>query len=215
MNGVDVTIANSNTVKKRFKDYLGCEARVVYPPVCIQKYKWISEGSYYLSTARLESYKRVDLIIRSFLSMPHKRLVITSGGSQLKSLRALACNAPNIEFTNWCTQQQLQKLVGNAIATIYLPINEDFGISPVESQAAGKPVIGVAEGGLLETVKHKVTGLLVDPKKLGIESLREAVEKMTRQYALSLKSNCESNSKLFSKEIFVTEMRSMLDQRQG
>jgi len=210
LDQIDVVVANSKNVEKRLIKYLGCQSQVIYPPVNLENYKWIGQDNYYLSTARLESYKRVDLIIKAFLSMPEKNLIVASSGKEFKSLSKLAKDASNIQFTNWCTQQQLQTLIGNAIATIYIPMNEDFGISPVESLAAGKPVIGVAEGGLLETIVHGETGLLLKPEELCEDSLCQALEKMTKEKAQTFRLDCIRSSKTFSKEVFNSKIRSLI-----
>ncbi len=201
---MDSLIANSQNVHRRLLDYLGVSSTVIYPPVNIAHYKWLNAGDYYLSTARLEPYKRVDLIVKAFVDMPDKQLVITSGGSDLSRLEQIANNAANIHFTGWVNDQQLANLVGNAIATIYLPINEDFGISPVESMAAGKPVIGVAEGGLLETVIDQQTGILIS----AVDHLRiiEAVSGLSSKQAHTMRHDCEQQAQQFSKDRFLQQM---------
>jgi len=84
--------------------------------------------------------------------MPKKNLVVVSGGSEIHKIEEAAERAKNIQVLGWVDEEKLQDLTGKCIATIYIPTDEDFRISPVESMAAGKPVIGVKEGGLLETV---------------------------------------------------------------
>ncbi|MDH3360253.1 MAG: glycosyltransferase, partial [Desulfobulbaceae bacterium] len=160
---MDLIIANSENVRQRIQKYLHRDAMVIHPPCDTEKFKWLGQGDYYLSTARLDPLKRVDLIVKAFCKMPDKRLVVTSGGPELPRLRRMAKGCPNITFTDWIDDTELYDLVGNAIATIYIPHDEDFGMSPVESMAAGKPVIGVAEGGLCESVVDGETGLLFDP----------------------------------------------------
>jgi len=145
---MDTLIANSENVRRRIQYYLNQEAIVIYPPCDTARFIWRGQDNYYLSMGRLDPLKRVDLIIQAFLKMPDKRLIITSGGSELQQLKKLAKNAPHIQFTGWLDDAQLADLVGHAIATVYLAKNEDFGMSPLESMAAGKPVIGVAEGGV-------------------------------------------------------------------
>ena len=94
----------------------------------------------------------MDLIVKAFKKMPDKRLVVVSGGADMPGIKQIAEESPNIEVLGWISEARLCDLMGRCIATIYIPRDEDFGISPVESMAAGKPVIGVQEGGLLETV---------------------------------------------------------------
>ncbi|WP_027179364.1 glycosyltransferase [Maridesulfovibrio bastinii] len=203
-NQMDLVIANSENVRQRIRKYLNSEAQVINPPVETSSFKWISQGDYYLSTARLEKYKRVDLIVSAFKKMPDKKLIVTSGGAELNNLKKLAGNAENIHFTGWVSYPELIALTGNSIATIYIPRDEDFGISPVESMAAGKPVIGAREGGILETVKHGQTGFLIAPET---EEIINAVEKLTPALALLLKNNCEEQAKLFDTANFISKMK--------
>jgi len=149
---MDIIVTISETVRKRFRRFLGYDSVVIYPPCETERFRWIEGGGFYLSTARLDSLKRVDLIVKAFKEMPDKRLVVVSGGADMPKIKKIAEGAPNIEVLGWIGEEHLCDLMGRCIATIYIPRDEDFGISPVESMAAGKPVIGVQEGGLLETV---------------------------------------------------------------
>lgn len=207
---MDLIVANSDNVRQRIRRYLGKDARVIHPPCDIDAYAWQGQGNYYLSTSRLEPYKRVDVIVEAFLRMPDKRLVVTSGGSDFERLRKLADGATNIEFTGWVDESELRTLVGSAIATIYLPRDEDFGMSPVESMAAGKPVIGVAEGGLLETVIDGKTGLLTRPRVIA-EDVIAAVKAMGPQEALEMRQACRSRAQSFSRQRFVEAIRELVD----
>ncbi|HFD13193.1 MAG TPA: glycosyltransferase family 4 protein [Crenotrichaceae bacterium] len=205
---MDCVIANSRNVQQRLRNYLGVDSDVVYPPVDTTCYRWQGCGDYYLSTARLEPYKRVDLIVKAFLEMPDRQLIVTSGGSDTTRLKQLARNAANIQFTGWISQQQLVDLVANAIATIYLPLDEDFGISPVESMAAGKPVIGVAEGGLLETVIDGETGILI--KAVNQQKLIEAVGNLSRKQCDVMRESCEQQAQQFNTKYFLQQIHRYL-----
>ncbi len=206
---MDNIITNSQNVHRRLLDYLGVESTVIYPPVKTKRYEWLETGNYYLSTARLEPYKRVDLIVQAFLNMPEKQLIVASGGSDLSRLKRIANNATNIHFTGWVSERQLIDLVGKAIATIYLPLDEDFGISPVESMAAGKPVIGVAEGGLLETVVDGETGFLIeDPDQ---EKIINIVNRLTIKQSQSMRSGCEHQARKFNEDRFIDQMYAYLN----
>jgi len=204
---MDRVIANSQHVQQRLSDYLGIESSVIYPPVNTEKFKWQNTGDYYLSTARLEPYKRVDLIVKAFLEMPDKQLVVASGGTEQVRLKQIATNAANIHFTGWVSEQQLVDLVGQSIATLYLPVDEDFGISPVESMAAGKPVIGVAEGGLLETVIDGQTGILIDA--VDQHKIIEAVNSFSAKHALSMRDACQQQAQQFNISRFIRQMKAM------
>ena len=115
MQRMDLILANSQNVRRRIETHLGLPAQVVYPPVDVDRFRWLSQGDYYLSTARLEPYKRVDRIVEAFRRLPEKRLIVTSGGSQLGELKRLAKHARNIELTGWTDEDTLRVLPGSAI----------------------------------------------------------------------------------------------------
>lgn len=207
---IQLLIANSENVQQRIKRYLNRDAVVVYPPCDTRNYRWLSQEDFYLSTARLESYKRVKTIIEAFKTMPEKKLVVASGGSLLEELKKETTTYPNIELTGWCEQSKLYELVGKCIATLYLPVDEDFGMSPVESMAAGKPCIGVDEGGVKETVIDGRTGLLC-PSDPTASDIVEAVNSLTPERALAMRLACEQQAKQFSENIFLNKMRILLD----
>lgn len=206
---MDTVVANSQTVRHRIRLYLGREAEVVHPPCDLNAFRWLGQGGYYLSTARLSPLKRVDRIVAAFRKMPDRQLVVASSGDQLNALKALADGAPNIIFLGWVSDVQLRKLIGEAIATIYVPVDEDFGMSPVESMAAGKPVIGVAEGGLRETIVHGETGILLPPDFTS-DDLAAAVVELTPQRALTMREACVARASLFSQERFLAGLRRVL-----
>ena len=206
---MDVVLANSQTVQARLKRYLNVESEVIYPPVDSHRFYWSTSQDYYLSTARLEDYKRVQLIVDAFKQMPDKKLVMISGGTLLKSLQKQAEAYSNIKIVGWVTQQQLYRFVSDCIATIYLPMYEDFGMSPIESMAAGKPVIGVDEGGVGETVLHTETGYLCPPSPT-TEDLIKAVSYLSKNKAESLKSNCQNRATQFHADNFFNRMKEIM-----
>lgn len=209
MDKMDLLIANSENVRSKFRHYLGRDSVVIYPPCEIDPFRWQGQGDYYLSVARLEPHKRVDIIVQAFLQMPDKRLVVVSEGSDLLRLKQMAQGADNIHFIGWPERNQLPDLLGNAIATLYIPKDEDFGVSPVESMAAGKPVIGVAEGGLLETIIDGETGILVAPEPT-LEDIISAVQAMMPKRALEMRKDCELRAQRFRKEIFLEKIKKVL-----
>ena len=206
---MDTVVANSENVRRRLQHYLHRDAEVVYPPVDTTRFRWHDQGDYYVSLARHESLKRVDRIVEAFLRMPTQRLVVASGGSQTERLRRLAGDAPNIVFTSWLPDDALARLIGGARASIYIPRDEDFGLSPVESMAAGKPVIGVAEGGLLETVVDGETGVLLalDPQ---VEALVEAVQRMDGARARAMRGAAQERAQRFARPRFLERMRELV-----
>lgn len=203
-----VVVANSETTRARIRSYLGMESIVVYPPVDTHRFTWLGQGDYFLSTARLTGLKRVDRIIDAFLQMPDKKLIVASGGEDFEVLKAKAAGARNIEFRGWVDDDGLVELIGRAIATIYVPKDEDFGMSPVESMAAGKPVIGVAQGGLIETITDK-TGTLIGPG-FATSDLVGAVTAMTPHRAQAMRTDCEERAKQFTRASFLAGMRAVV-----
>ena len=206
---MQVIVANSQTVRDRIRSYLGRKAEVIYPPCDLAAFRWRGQQGFYLSTARLSPLKRVDKIVEAFLQMPDKKLVVASGGEELPRLVRLAAGAPNITFLGWVSEEKLRELMGEAIATIYIPVAEDFGMSPVESMAAGKPVIGVAEGGLLETVIDGETGILLPPA-LSVDAVVKAVVEMTPSKAAAMRTACIFRSEQFSKERFIAGLQRVI-----
>jgi glycosyltransferase involved in cell wall biosynthesis len=144
--------------------------------------------------------------VEAFRQLPDLQLVVASGGSEQQRLQRLAEDAPNIRFTGWLEAGTLSQLIGQCIGTLYVAKDEDFGMSPVDSMAAGKPVIGVAEGGLLETLKDGETGYLIQPP-LSVAKLIASVRSLSPQRALQMRTACERRAQQFSKARFTASMR--------
>ena len=205
---MDLVVANSLNVQGRLKHYLGVDSIVVNPPVDVESYSYQISAGYYLSTSRLEPYKRIESVIEAFKAMPEKRLIVASGGGDSARLKALAKGNPNITFTGWLQFSELKSLVERCIATIYIPRDEDFGMSPVESMAAGKPVIGVNEGGVKETVIDLVTGCLVKPDEL-VQGVIDAVSCLDKNRAAEMRQECEKRAEEFSATVFKEKMENL------
>lgn len=159
---VDQFIANSQCVRQRIKKYYRREAAIIYPPVETKQF-YVSEkkGNYYLAGGRLVAYKRFDITVRAFsrLGIPLK---IFGVGPEYEKLKEIA--KPNIEFIGKVGQDDLKKLYSQCLAFIN-PQEEDFGITPIESMASGRPVIAYAAGGALETVKEGETGVFFEDQE--------------------------------------------------
>lgn len=211
MGRMDLIITNSRHIQQRIHKDLQMESRVIFPPIDVDLFKWIDQSDFYLSLGRLEPRKRVDLVVKAFLHMPDKKLIVASGGSQLEMIKQIAAGAPNISVLGWVDDRRLADLVGRAIACLYLPVNEDFGMSAVEAMAAGKPVIAVNEGGLAETVIDGTTGYLLPPS-FEVKDICEAVRTLDNKAALEMRSACESRSRSFSRASFIAQIRSALDE---
>jgi len=205
---MDVVIANSKNVQQRIKQYLKADSTVIYPPIQTDKFKWLGQQDYYLSFARVDKLKRVGDIVRAFQQMPNKKLIICSGGDDLENIRQLARDYKNIIIKGWVDDNELKQLVGNCTATLYIPLNEDFGMTPLESMSAGKPCIGVKEGGLRETILDEQTGKFI-PVNYNINDIIKAVNWLTPQRALAMRSACEQRASNFSQQRFISQIKSI------
>jgi glycosyltransferase involved in cell wall biosynthesis len=154
---VDAYIANSRVVARRIRKRYGRRATIINPPVNTKLYKPHSKrtyDNYFLAVSRMIPYKRLDVVIDAFtrLKLPLK---VVGSGRQKAELRASA--GPNIEFVGPVSDRQLKELYAGCRAFVF-PGEEDCGITPLEAQASGRPVIAYGAGGALETVIPGVTG---------------------------------------------------------
>ena len=145
---VDHFVANSANVRKRIWKAYRRDADVVYPPVDVDSFYWKAAEDYYLAVSELVSYKRIDLLVSAF-SRTGRRLAIVGDGPEYRCLRKAA--AANVDFLGRVPDENLRELYARCRAFLQ-PGEEDFGISAVEAQASGKPVIALGRGGVLETV---------------------------------------------------------------
>jgi glycosyltransferase involved in cell wall biosynthesis len=172
--GVDHFIANSETVRGRIRRFWGADAETIPPPVDTDFFSpgpHDGRGDYDLIVSSLEPYKRIDLAVEAFRRL-RRPLVVAGVGTQERELRALA--PENVRFVGRVTDERLRDLYRGCRALIF-PGIEDFGMTPVEAQACGKPVICFGGGGVTESVVDGETGLHFRPQEP--EALAEAVER--------------------------------------
>jgi glycosyltransferase involved in cell wall biosynthesis len=199
-------IANSRFVQQRIRDSYGRESAVIYPPVDVDAFDTTrAPEDFYLLVTELVAYKRVDLAIDAFNRIG-KRLVILGDGPEGAALRARA--GPNIEFLGRQPFATLKDRFERCRAFIY-PQIEDFGITAVEAQAAGRPVIAFRRGGALETVIEGKTGLFFDEQTP--ESLGACVEAFEQRAFSS--AACRTNAERFRPEAFRDAIRDFLTEK--
>ena len=208
---VDLILTNSINTQKRIKKFLWLDSQVLYPPVDAKEFQYISTEDYYLSFARLSTVKRVDHIVKAFQKMPDKKLVVIYGENdpQRQLIFDLAEWHENINCITLPGNVWFTDYVGKCIATIYIPVDEDFGMSPVESMAAGKPVLGVNEGGLKESIIHEKTGYLISDKA-GVDEIVSAVKFLDTAKCLEMKADCEKRAGDFGLQNFAEELKSYI-----
>ena len=203
---VDYYIANSKNVAKRIYKHYGIEADVIHPPVK-GSYFNISDidEDYFLIVSRLVPYKRVDLAVEVFneLGLP---LVVIGGGSQLEYLKSIA--KPNVKIMGRQPDEVIKEHYAKCRAFIF-PGEEDFGITPLEAQASGRPVIAYGKGGALETVVEGKTGLFF--KEQTKESLKDAILKFNDM--IWSKEEIRKHALTFDEEIFKEKIKNYIEQK--
>ncbi|HBC7113708.1 TPA: glycosyltransferase family 4 protein [Raoultella ornithinolytica] len=205
-NGVDHFIANSKFIARRINKVYGRKADVIYPPVDVERFTLQNnKQEYYLTASRMVPYKRMDLIVEAFSHMPDKKLVVIGDGPEMNKIKAKA--SKNIELLGYQSNAALQEHMQNAKAFVFAA-EEDFGITPVEAQACGTPVIAYGKGGALETIRplgsDKPTGVFF--YKQDVESILAAVSLFEMRSEDILPENCRYNALRFSVDRFNNEI---------
>ncbi|KDF22258.1 hypothetical protein AF48_02391 [Klebsiella aerogenes MGH 62] len=205
-NGVDHFIANSKFISRRIHKVYGRSSDVIYPPVDVNNFTLNeNKDNYYFTASRLVPYKRIDLIVDAFNEMPEKKLVVVGDGSEMDKIKSKAKG--NIEILGYQPNNIMQKHMQNAKAFVFAA-EEDFGITPVEAQACGTPVIAFGKGGVLETIipegNQNPTGVFFDKQEPG--SIIESVNKFESMQDLFEPTECRRNAEKFSEERFRTEI---------
>jgi len=168
----DTFVAISHTVKDRINKYYQQDSQVIYPPANTDFFTAVSNDPppgipdrFFLYNCRLVSYKNPELVISAFKKLNLPLVVVGQGsinwGNPFLTLKTKAKAGKNIIHFSWLPESQLAYLYQHCQALIYFH-EEDFGIVPIETMAAGKPVIGLNKGGVSETVVNGLTGVLID-----------------------------------------------------
>ncbi len=204
----DYFLTISRTVRTRVKQYLGRNSTVVYPGTNTDFFtpkSSTSPGDYFLIVSRLVKHKKVDLAIEACRQL-NQKLIIVGQGPALAKLKNLYPKNPNIKFVGQVSDQKLLSIYQNCRALI-CPQEEDFGLTPLEVQACGKPVIAYSKGGITETVIADKTGVFF--KYQTIQSLKRAITKFNDHHFSP--NVCRSNSLRFSQKSFMLEFSYKID----
>ncbi len=200
-SGPDAYIANSHFIARRIRKIYGREAQVIYPPVHVpERLQASRKQRHFLTASRLVAYKNIRCVIDAFRELPGEQLIVTGDGPELGRLKAAA--GPNVEFKGFVPDSELRQLMRTARAFVFAA-EEDFGITPVEAQGQGTPVLALGRGGARETIlvdAEAPTGLFFDapdPAKVA-RTVREFIANEDRFTPAS----CHRNALRFAESEF-------------
>ncbi len=206
-NRVDLFIANSSFIKRRIQKIYRRDSFVIFPPVSVKDFVLCkNKENFYITASRMVPYKKIDIIIEAFMLMPDKQLKVIGTGPDFNKLNKMAEGYSNIELLGYQSFESLKGLMQRAKGFVFAA-EEDFGITPVEAQACGTPIIGFGKGGLLDTVIEGETGVFF--KEQTAFSLVKAIKQFESQtFNPEL---IRAHSLQFSNEVFIENFRDFID----
>lgn len=200
-------VAISHWVAYLIERAYGRQAEVIYPPVEVDRFEPSPRREdYYIIVGRMAPHKKVPLVVDAFacLGLP---LMIVGTGEEWELIEEKVHGMPNIQLLGWQPPEKLPELLGRARAFVHLA-EEDFGIAPVEAQAAGCPVIALGRGGVRETVVHGRTGVLFENQT--VEELKNAILSFEEQRSCFDVRTIRQNAERFSRSRFEQEILAMI-----
>jgi len=202
---VNYYIAISNYVKKKIKKYYNCESDVIYPPVNTSFYlpSDSKPDKYFLIVSRLVPQKKIDIAIKAFNTLGFPLIIIGTGPEE-KYLKSIS--KQNIQFLGWQPDEVVKKYYAECRAFL-LPGEEEFGITPLEVQSCGRPVIAFAKGGAKETVINNQTGILFYPQTPS--ALKDVI--LNFDDSKFDPKTIRNHSLKFSKDNFKTNLKNYID----
>lgn len=203
---VDQFLAGSYNAQKRIKKIYHQDSKVIQPFIDLERFKGkcTFDGGYFVSLARLNKYKRMDLAVQACLELQVPLKVIGTGPEEEK-LKELVGENNKIEFLSKLDDETVVAVLVGAKALI-IPGVEDFGLTSLEAQALGKPVIAFKDGGVLETVIDGETGIFFSQPKA--DSLKAALKKLTKKRIDP--DSCRQNAAQFSKDRFLIDFKQII-----
>lgn len=196
---VDTYLTLSQFAARRIQKYYNRDAKVVSPPVDVKQFRVAgARGEYFLIVSRLVPYKRIDLAIDACERLG-VRLKVVGTGPEEAILKARA--GKWTEFVGFVPDDKLASYYEGAQALLF-PQEEDFGITPLEAAACGKPTVAYGAGGALETIKAGKTGLFFSEQS--VAGLCGAIDKLA---AIKWQPDeIRRHAEMFSREVFLRKM---------
>lgn len=208
-NRVDVFIANSRFIKRRIQKVYRRDSHVIFPPVSVNDFSLCDEKeNFYLTASRMVPYKKMDIIVEAFTLMPDKQLKVIGIGPDFDKLKKIAEGFSNVELLGYQPFNVLKEMMQKARGFVFAA-EEDFGITPVEAQACGTPVVGFGKGGLLDTVIENKTGVFFHEQTP--VALMEAIKQFESQTFDS--ELIREHALQFSNEVFTENFKKFVTQK--
>ena len=207
-NRVDHYVANSRYIARRIEKIYGKPSNVIYPPVDVDKFTLReAKEDFYLTASRMVPYKKIDLIVEAF-SQTDKKLLVIGDGPDMAKIKSKA--GKNVELLGFVDNETMADLMGRAKAFVFAA-EEDFGITPVEAQACGTPVICFGRGGARETVIDGESGLYF--MEQNTKEMLAAVAKFEQNHDKFEPVKIRENSLRFSRARFEAEIKSYVEKK--
>ncbi|WP_175265839.1 glycosyltransferase [Methanothrix thermoacetophila] len=211
VRNLDRIVAISETVRQRIEKYHKRSADVIYPPVDTGRFRFRTYGDFWLSVNRIYPEKRIDLQFDVFRKLPDERLVVVGGyakGDHAESYyRRLVKKIPdNVKMLGTVSEDELVDLYARCKGLVCTAMDEDFGLTPVEAMASGKPVVAVREGGYVETVVDGVTGELVAADRDELIAAIKNISSNPERY----RDACLARAREFDMGVFLEKFRSAI-----
>jgi len=213
IKNVEQVISISNNVKKRIKEFYNIDADIISPPIKTSEYSNKGFENFWLSVNRLYPEKRLEIQLDAFRMMPDENLVICGGYSKgdhaSRYVKRILRDLPkNVTYLGVVDEKELISLYSKCSGLISTSLNEDFGLTPIEAMASGKPVIATNEGGYTETIT-KDTGILISPDK---KSLCDAIFLLSDNPE-SYSDACMRRAQLYDFQIFKNKFKTIIERR--
>ncbi|WP_345446114.1 glycosyltransferase [Rothia endophytica] len=206
-------VANSSTIQQRIFDVYGKRADIIFPPHSVQDGQQqepiagledFMERGYFMIVSRLLPYKNVQYAVEAFSGLDHQLLVV-GAGPMLDELKSMS--TPNVAFVSNISDAQMRCAYAGSTALLAVS-HEDFGITPLEGGAFGKPTIALQAGGFLDTISEGINGAFINTPS--VQDIRKAVQELdSQQYSAEA---IKAHVKRFSEERFIDQMKARLVQ---
>jgi glycosyltransferase involved in cell wall biosynthesis len=204
---IEYIFANSKLTKERIKKYLNREAEVLYPGVDYKEFYLKEYGDFFFYPSRITPEKRMELAIEAFKEFEKydKNFKLVIAGSlayerkehveYFKFLKRIIGNDERIKLLTNISEEEMKQLYARCYCVVFTPINEDFGLIPLEANASYKPIIAANEGGPRETIKNNFNGFLINNKKELVEKMLEVSknEQLTKKLGKNGRKFVEKN----------------------